>query len=172
MIHASMKFTLPLQVKRHVEAAEGWLGLGDWREAQKELDAIDPTMQGRPKVLLIRFEVYAAAGNWEPALEVANLLSGILPDEAFGLIYKAHALHKMKRTREAFELLSPAAKQFPKERLVFYNLAGDACQLGDLKAARALLKKAFAIRPRDKAIKQAAVDNPDLGPLWKSMGGG
>src|SRR5262249_12022384 len=54
--------------RRHLAAAEGWLGLGSWAEAQKELEAISPQAQGHPHVLRVRWEVCAADRKWLEAL--------------------------------------------------------------------------------------------------------
>jgi hypothetical protein len=47
----------------HLEAAHGWLGLGNWREANEELDRITPHLRVHPDVLSTRWMVYSAAGN-------------------------------------------------------------------------------------------------------------
>ena len=43
--------------RRHLEAAEGWLGLGSWEEAKDELDNITPQLRGHPEVLGVRFQI-------------------------------------------------------------------------------------------------------------------
>ncbi len=46
-----------------------------------------------------------------------------------------------------------------------YNLACYECQLGNLKEAREWLKQAFNLGDA-KQMKLAALDDPDLQPLW------
>ena len=65
---------LPFQDQRLLEAAEGWLGLGDWREANKELERIEAKFRVHPSVLELRYKIYAMAERWEMALEVASSL--------------------------------------------------------------------------------------------------
>jgi len=48
---------LPPPDQRHLEAAEGWLGLGDHLAANEELDSITPRLRAHPDPLKPRFEV-------------------------------------------------------------------------------------------------------------------
>jgi hypothetical protein len=50
-----------------------------------------------------------------------------------------------------------------------YNLACYSAQLQHLEEAEKWLKKAMAID--EKTVKRAAIDDPDLLPLWDSMSG-
>ena len=52
---------LELQDRRYLEAAEGWLGLGNFLEANEELECITPQMRAHPDVLCMRWSVYAQA---------------------------------------------------------------------------------------------------------------
>ena len=70
---------LPLQDQHHLDAAEGWLGLDDWREANEELEKISANLRTHPSVLFIRFEVYAMAKKWDGAFEVAQTLVFLFP---------------------------------------------------------------------------------------------
>lgn len=44
---------------RHLEAARGWIGLGDFLSANTELDDIAPHLRAHPKVLRERMKVFA-----------------------------------------------------------------------------------------------------------------
>jgi hypothetical protein len=55
----------------HVQAAQGWLELGNHIEADAELDNIDGPLRAHPDVLKERWEIYAAAKKWEAALDIA-----------------------------------------------------------------------------------------------------
>jgi hypothetical protein len=48
---------LGLNNQRHLAAAQGWLGLGDWLEANEELEQIAPDIRTHPAVLSLRYEV-------------------------------------------------------------------------------------------------------------------
>jgi predicted Zn-dependent protease len=109
--------------KRHLEAADGWLGLGNWQEANEELNRISPDIQTHPDVLYVRWHICAKAGQWELAAETARALSQMMPDNPFGIIHFAYALHEMKRTKDAWDALLPMADRFPDNQTVPYNLA-------------------------------------------------
>lgn len=66
----------------YLRAAEGWFELGDMVSAFNELDEISPMERAHPAVLSMRYEIYAKAGKWDVAAEIAEAIIGILPDEA------------------------------------------------------------------------------------------
>ena len=59
---------------RHLEAARGWLGLGDWQSANDELEEITAAARADLQVLLIRVEIYLKAGKPGMAQPVAQTL--------------------------------------------------------------------------------------------------
>jgi len=154
--------------QHHLRSAEGWLELGDWQSANDELENITPALRAHPDVLKVRSGVYSAAKHWELALVVSERLVELLPDELEGWIHRSFALHELKRTAEAKGKLLPAVEKFPKEHLIFYNLACYACQLGELKESLKLIEKAIDLAGK-KDIRLMAVEDPDLQPLWKDI---
>jgi predicted Zn-dependent protease len=124
----------------HLRAAEGWLGLGDLDSASDELEQIQPQFRAHLAVWMVRCEIYAAAKKWNIVLPVADTLVHELPDSQTPWILRSFALHELKRTQDAFDLLLPAVQKFPAEHVVRYNLACYACQLGKLKEASSPLK--------------------------------
>src|SRR5882724_2652421 len=98
--------------KQHFDAAEGWIGLGDWEAANEELDCISPQMRSYPEVLSVRWRVYSMAEKWELAYEVARSISEKVPEASFGYVHTAVALHQLKRTKEAREVLFAVAGRF------------------------------------------------------------
>ena len=154
--------------KRHLEVAEGWLGLGDWQSANDELEEITPAMRTHPFVLRVRYGIYEKAGKWEMAAEVARAVSEMLPENYWGHIHFAFALHELKRTKEALCVLLPIADKFPDQYLISYNLACYCCQLGQLKESMLWLGKAID-RAGKKEIRLMALDDPDLEPLWNDI---
>jgi predicted Zn-dependent protease len=161
---------LELSDQRHLEAADGWLGLGNWREANEELERITPQMQAHPSVLFVRYNVYAMAKKWEGAADIARTLSELVPDSSFGFVQMAFALHELKRTKEAWNVLLPVVDRFPDDPIIRYNMACYACQLGDLKEAWRWLEKAIDLAGKDD-IRKMALDDPDLEPLCDQIGG-
>jgi predicted Zn-dependent protease len=150
--------------QRQLVAAEGWLELGNWLEANEELEQITSDMRSHPSVLRLRWEIYAMAGKWEMAAEVACGVTGMLPDNSWGWIQWGFALHELKRTKEAHAVLLPIADKFPDEYMISYNLACYACQLGNRKESLQWIGKAIDLAGK-KDICLMALDDPDLEPL-------
>ncbi len=69
----------PIEAVRFVEADMGWLGLGNYLEANEELEQIDARLRGHPEVLAVRWRIYAAAGKWETAVELASVVMRMAP---------------------------------------------------------------------------------------------
>ena len=161
--------TFSLADVRHLEAAEGWLGLGDPGSAGEELDAIAEPLSGHQAVLHLRWEVFSAGRKWERALEVATTLAFLEPTDKRTWLHRSFALHELKQTAEARENLLRVVDQFPNYAVMRYNLACYECQLGRLEQAKAWLKKAYKLGNRKK-IKLLVLEDPDLEPLWEEVG--
>src|SRR5208282_6199493 len=99
---------LSLQDQRFLDAAEGWLGLGDHLAANEELEQITPGLRAAPKVLEVRLQIHWAAKQWEACVEIAGALVNLKPDNDYGWIGRSFALHELKRTQEAYDLLLAA----------------------------------------------------------------
>jgi predicted Zn-dependent protease len=151
-----------------VDAAEGWLGLGNHVEAFTELEQVSEDAQQHPDVLRMRYNIYAAARNWAAAVDTARALCQIDSDHPFGPIHLAYALHELKRTKEAWDVLLEVETRFPEEFIVRYNLACYACQLGNLPTARKWLEGAVEIAGLN-VIRKMALDDADLEPLWPEI---
>jgi predicted Zn-dependent protease len=153
----------------HLNAAQGWLELGNWREASTELERVAASLKEHPAVLEVRWSVCAAAEQWESAVEAACATTRLLPEMPYGWVHWAYALRRLKGIPEAREILMSVVEKFPKEPIIRYNLACYACQLGDLKAARQWLDQAIALGGRQN-IRAMALKDPDLEPLRKEIG--
>ena len=163
------EITIEAPDSHYLRAAEGWLELGNHVEANEELKQISLQSRFHPLALLVRWEIYAMANHWEFAHTIAQGIVAIAPSEPIGWINRSFALHKLHRTPEAWIKLLPAAKKFPSEPFIAYNLACYACQIGYTKEAWNWLDKALAIGQAEE-IKSQALDDPDLQPLWSEIG--
>jgi predicted Zn-dependent protease len=148
----------------HLVAATGWLELGNWQEGAHELDQIGPEFQSHPDVLRVRWALASAAKDWPRAVEFARALAQQEPQDSFGFIHQAYALHELKRTQEAWDILSAVQDKFPKEYLLQYNLACYACQLGERDKALGFLAKAFKLGGK-RDVRAMALKDADLAPL-------
>lgn len=152
----------------HVSAALGWLDLGNPREAAAELAQLSPVAQMHPAGLEARWRWCAATRRWSDALAVARAQVAAAPDEPTGWVNQAYALHELKRTAEARDLLLSKAAAFPQQCIIPYNLACYACQLGDLDEARRWLRHFLQLRSREE-LQRLARNDPDLQPLWPEI---
>lgn len=99
--------------KCHLEAAQGWLELGNHVGANEELEKIAPELRAHPSVLKVRWEVYAAAKKWEARLDIAAALIQLDPDDPLGWVHRSYTLHELKRTAGARDNLLRVVDKFP-----------------------------------------------------------
>lgn len=163
MLDSLMKVIEPPDT-HYLLAATGWLELGNPTEARHELEQISDENVSHPDVLEVRFDVEAAEKKWEKCAEVGQLLTKLAPKRASGYLHQAFALHELKRTREANEILEGVLNRFSRNWLVRYNLACYQCQMGHREVAWKRLEEAILLKGRD-AIKKIALKDRDLEPL-------
>ncbi len=154
----------------YLSAAVGWLELGNTMESEAEWARISPAQQGQPEVLEVRWQICAAAENWDKALAVATELLRLEPGKASSWIHHAYSLRRVSTggLQAAFNALLPAFAQFPKEAIIPYNLACYTAQLNRLDEAWDWLGQAMK-RSKRSAIKQMALADADLEPLWPRL---
>ncbi len=154
----------------HLSAAVGWLGLGLPAEARAELAQLTPAACENPDVLEVRWLVAAEQKQWEEGLEVARTLVRLAPARSSGWLHQAYALRRVPdgSVAKAWEALLPASDKFPKEPIIPFNLSCYACQMQQLDTARLWLERATAVGGIE-TIKQMALQDPDLQPLWTEI---
>ena len=105
-------------------------------------------------------------------MEVADAELAAAPDDPAGWLHRAYALRRVSDggLTRAWDALLPAAKKFPAEPVVAYNLSCYACQLQQLDIARHWLQRALAAGQK-AAIKKMALADADLQPLWPEIVG-
>jgi tetratricopeptide (TPR) repeat protein len=150
----------------YLNAAQGWLELGNCIEAAAELERITPALREHPAVLEVRWQICVKSRCWADALSIAEILCRQTPESPFGWIHRSYCLHELKRTKEAWEALLPQADKFPKEWLICYNLSCYACQLGWLEEAKAWFMRAIELGDPLK-INRLAAEDPDLKSLFQ-----
>jgi hypothetical protein len=152
----------------YVNAAVGWLELGNPKEALVELKAVSSGIALHPDVLEVRWQALARLESWEPTLPIAQSICQLAPDRPQGWLHQAVSLYRLKRTEEAWQLLLPMADKFPKDWVIPYDLACYACQLGKVDEGRLWLKKAFRLGD-SKDVRNIALADPDLEVLWPEL---
>ena len=151
-----------------VQAARGWLELGNASEAQSELDKVRAKNREHPEVLEILRDYYARRGDWDRCVELGTELIDPAPARLQGYIQRAYALHRVKRTQDAWDVLFPVAEKFPTDATIKYNLACYATQLGRVWEGEQWLKLAFTIG-NEQELRSLALQDPDLKPLWGKL---
>jgi tetratricopeptide (TPR) repeat protein len=119
----------------HLKAAQGWLGLGNWKEANEELDRVTQRLRAHPEVLCVRWIISSKAGNWELALEITRTLADQNPDDSFSFVRLGWSLFELNRIQEAQDSLTAVVSRFPNDYRLPYDLARYSCKLGKLKEA-------------------------------------
>ena len=158
----------------HLSAAVGWLELGNNAEAKIELAKISSPQQTAPDVLEVGWAIHAAERDWIEALRVAERLIASHPERPSAWLHRAYALRRVPHggLAAAFEALQPAAETFPDECTIPYNLACYTCQMQQLEEARQWLRRAWRCpSAQKKDIKEMALADEDLRPLWKEIHG-
>ena len=153
----------------HLEAAEGWLELGNHTEASMELDQISQSSRSHPDVLEVRWKISATAKKWNGCLHIAESLTDVAPERITAWLFLASSLHKLDHGEDACEALLAVVDDFPDNPAIAYELASLFCQLGELREARQWLKSAFTIGDA-KELKRLALSDATLKPLWEKIG--
>ncbi len=154
----------------HLQAAHGWLELGNTNESKKELELIAASLRSHPDVLGLHWNIHENLGNWDQCVSIGRALVESAPEEAVGWIHRSFALHEMGRTREAYDELRPGLEIFEKEQLIWYNMACYACCLDEKVEARTLLNRAIELG--GDAVRTQALNDSDLRGVWVSEGEG
>ena len=165
---------LPLEPPdtHYLNAATGWLMLGDVAEARSEFNQIRLALRTHPEVLDFEWRLLARERRWLAAADVGERLVQVRPHDANAWVHRSYALHEVRKTREALDQLLPAAGRFPKETIIPYNLACYTCQLGDLAGAQRWLDQSLArseTAQQKLARLQSALEDVDLEPLWPEL---
>ena len=146
--------------------------LGNAVEARVEFDQIATELREHPLVLEVEWRLLAAEKRWLDAVAAGEHLLRVSPEDANAWVHRSYALHELQRTREAFDLLLPAVRRFPREIIIPYNLACYTCQLGDLAAARRWFERALSLDEsgEEKLHRlRAALEDSDLQSLWPEL---
>ncbi|HXG46794.1 MAG TPA: tetratricopeptide repeat protein [Methylomirabilota bacterium] len=155
----------------HLNAAIGWLELGNPTEAGEEIARLSPPLLDHPDVLEVRWAICAALQSWDAALAVAEVLVARYPERDSGWVHRAYALRRVRGRglEEAWAALRPAFERFPKVPVIPYNLACYACQFGRKEEAWEWLHKAMEAAGSVDKIKQMALADADLQELWDRL---
>jgi len=165
LIARSLASQLDPADQAHLRAATGFVELAMPLEADEELDRITPEKRALPAVQAVRLLVYLLSERWESAAVLArHFAREIEPTNAQWWISWAYAARRAESLQAAQAiLLSCEPLLHSQEPTINFNLACYAAQLGELKEAKAWLRKAIGL---DARMKLRALEEPDLAPIW------
>jgi len=125
--------------RKHLEAAEAWLHLGNHVEAEGELESIAADLSADPEVLSVRWEICAAAKRWDAALKVALTIVATNPKRTKNWLRKSQSLRELRRFIEARANIRLARESNDWAVDDLYDLASEAAHLDDPEEALACL---------------------------------
>jgi hypothetical protein len=166
--HIKKTKTLPPPYCHFLDAAVGWLELSNPGEALEELKHISADFLNDPQVLEIKWQIFARTDDWDKSLPVAEAFCAVAPGLPQGWLHQAVSLYRLNRTQDAWNLLLPLAKKFPRSWIIPYDLACYACQLGQVEEGRQWLRKAFRLGDPSE-VKSISLADPDLKVLWTEI---
>ena len=138
--------------RRHLDAADGWLGLGDLDEARAELDQISSTGQSHPDALHLRWNVSATAGAWVDCLDIALSLTRLAPDRHMGSLHVALSLCNLDRFEDAIPVLEKAIERFGERPEFALTLASCYAKRGDMARATQNMERAVELAEQKEAL--------------------
>jgi tetratricopeptide (TPR) repeat protein len=150
---------------KHIDAAEGWLELGNFIEAVRELDRLSENSKAHPEALEVRWKIFSSGKLWNRCLEVAEALTEAAPERATSWLYLAHTLHQLDETEVAYQTLLEIVSEFACDGEILYQLACYACLVGEEDDARQWLNEALEVGGTE--MKKRARANPELKALWQ-----
>ena len=159
--------TIPHPDLLYLEAAKGWVILGNLKEAIRDLDRIATKWQRHADVLEVRFAIYSKAKKWIVCMELAAAMLDLAPDRPSAWINSAQTLHQLKQTQDAWNALYSIRDRFPKAPSIPYNLACYACKLGRFEDSQKWLRKALVLGGAE--FRKMALSEADLEPLWPAI---
>ena len=152
--------------KEFFDAAVGYTQLGMFFEANEQLENIDPFNRVTPEVLALRVEIYRGLEKWDLMQEIAQRLHEFSPHDVQWVVSYAYATRRAQGLNAARNILFASLPKFPREAILYYNLACYDCQSDRIDSANENLKRAFQI---DSRWRLDALDDEDLKPLWDSL---
>lgn len=155
-----------IPTSRHLEYAQGYLGLGLLNEAANELELIDGEDRLSTPVLLLRCSLYMAAKQWDMVDAMAKVVTAREPSIEEAWLHWAYALRRLRGLQDAKAvLLAAEVHHGATSPTLHFNLGCYVSLLGDQAEAR---KRVGIACKMDKKFKALALDDPDLRGMWKN----
>src|SRR5262247_3182650 len=92
--------------RKQLDAAEGWLELGNHGEAAAELDRLPRKVLASREVLELRCRIYVRAGEWSLVKEIATACTESFRKDSVFFCYLGLALYAEGDCEKALEVLT------------------------------------------------------------------
>ena len=148
----------------YLKGAEGWLELGNLAESHAELGKIESRYKSHPEVLKLRYQLVKKLQDWGACLELADLITKVVPRDIEGYLMQAEALENLDRAREALQTLSKVSTEFPRDWRIHYHIARFWAQLGGITKAKSYLD--HAVELGGKEAKEMIQKEKKLDLVW------
>lgn len=153
-------------IGRHLLAAEGYIDLGMYKYAQRELCEMDPAYFAFEEPIVLQLCVFAGLQRWKQAHDLASSLAQQDPDNPQWTIWSASAACRLESVEAAKKILLHALVSHPDNANIHYNLSCYETRLRDFHKAQRHLARAIQLDPRFKIL---AMDDADLEPLFAEV---
>lgn len=142
--------------------ANGYRELSMFDESLAELDTLSEKLLTQKKHTQMRVAILMEAKRWKDALPYANRLASVESNDPSDLVNLAYITRRANSIEGARIILENAARRFPNEAIIQYNLGCYCCCTQELDTATQHLKRAFALDP---SFIETSVNDKDLAPL-------
>ena len=153
-------------VGRRLMSVEGYIELGLYKEAQREMRRLEPECFALEETLVLQLCVYAGLQQWKKAHELAKTLALQDPENAQWTIWSASAACRLQSIEAAKKILLHALVSHPNNANIHYNLSCYETRLKHFHKAQRHLLRAIQLDPRFRSL---AMDDADLEPLWNEV---
>lgn len=150
------------EAERRIIAAQGYVELGLFHEANEELSPLPVEAHGRVDVIEITLLCLMGEHRWAEALAVATKLCLQEPEEPGGFIHSAFCLHELGQTAEALDILSRGPATLRAKAVYYYNMGCYHACLGHSDKSLSYLERAFEM---DGSLRLDARKDHDLDSL-------
>ena len=159
-----------MDLKRHLQAAQGYLELGMFEDAIAELDQLPESERDGEFATCFRLDIYNATEKWQEAARVAREGIERHPDCSHLYIMGAYAIRRAESLDAGKEFLLKGHLCMEEGKvetpMFWFNLGCYHSRLGDQENALSCVGNAVKI---DANYKKLALVDPDLEPLWDSF---
>ena len=153
------------EAKRKFDSINGWIDLGNYDEAAEELNNLHPKLKSTIEFCKAWIRIYSAKKAWTNVELMCTTLVKHAPDDPFGVLHLAEAVHQQGKHVDAISILGGTLwdESWRESPTVLYALARYFCAADQAKEGRECLRKAIEA---DRSLKKKALEDSDLEKIW------